>query len=85
WAGDKCNYNIDECQSNTCPKNTHCIDLINNYTCVCDSGWTGNDCLTDIDECETLKPCKAAKTCLNLPGTYKFIVISNNNIDIFQI
>ena len=36
-----------------------------------DSGWTGVDCSIDIDECKTIQPCRAAKTCINLPGSYK--------------
>ena len=36
-----------------------------------DPGWTGIDCSEDIDECKTIQPCKAARTCINLPGTYK--------------
>ena len=36
-----------------------------------DPGWTGIDCTIDINECQTIKPCKAAKTCINLPGSYK--------------
>jgi len=34
-------------------------------------GWTGIDCSIDIDECKTIRPCKAAKTCINLLGSYK--------------
>lgn len=36
-----------------------------------DPGWTGIDCSIDIDECKTIQPCRAAKTCINLPGSYK--------------
>ncbi|UJR09595.1 hypothetical protein I4U23_013830 [Adineta vaga] len=71
FAGNQCQYSIDECQSSPCPKHSHCIDLPNSYTCVCDPGWTGSDCSEDIDECKTIQPCKAARTCINLPGTYK--------------
>ncbi|CAF1001650.1 unnamed protein product [Adineta steineri] len=71
FAGNQCQYQIDECQSSPCPKHSHCIDLPNSYTCVCDPGWTGIDCSEDIDECKTIQPCKAARTCINLPGTYK--------------
>ncbi|CAF1175880.1 unnamed protein product [Rotaria sordida] len=71
FAGDQCQYSIDECQSSPCPKHSRCIDLPNSYTCVCDLGWTGVDCSDDIDECKTIQPCKAARACINLPGTYK--------------
>jgi hypothetical protein len=36
-----------------------------------DPGWTGIDCSEDVDECKTIQPCKAARACINLPGTYK--------------
>ncbi len=35
FAGNQCQYSIDECQSSPCPKHSHCIDLPNSYTCVC--------------------------------------------------
>ncbi len=36
-----------------------------------DPGWTGIDCSIDIDECKIIQPCKAARTCINLRGSYK--------------
>ena len=35
FAGEQCQYGIDECQSNPCPTQSKCIDLSNSYTCVC--------------------------------------------------
>ena len=35
FAGNRCQYPIDGCQSSPCPKHSHCIDLPNSYTCVC--------------------------------------------------
>ncbi len=35
FAGDQCQYAIDECQSNPCPTQSKCLDLTNGYTCVC--------------------------------------------------
>ena len=39
--------------------------------CVLDPGWTGIDCSEDIDECKIIQPCREARTCINLPGSYK--------------
>ncbi|CAF3641598.1 unnamed protein product [Rotaria sordida] len=71
FAGDQCQYDINECQSNPCPNQSKCIDLPNGYTCICEPGWTGIDCLEDIDECKIIQPCKAARNCINQPGSYK--------------
>lgn len=35
FAGEQCQYAIDECQSNPCPTQSKCLDLLNGYTCVC--------------------------------------------------
>jgi hypothetical protein len=43
----------------------------NNIFVFLEPGWTGIDCSIDIDECKTIQPCKAAKTCINLQGSYK--------------
>ena len=34
---------IDECVSSPCA-NGQCQDEINQYTCMCDPGWTGENC-----------------------------------------
>ena len=46
-----CSY----CQNVDCG-NGQCNDLANDYTCVCDAGWEGRHCDTNIDECAT-NPC----------------------------
>ena len=43
---------INECASNPCLNEATCQDGINNYTCNCLPGFTGNSCEIDIDECE---------------------------------
>ena len=49
---------IDECASTTCNSTTSsgCTDLINDYTCECNDGYTGKDCDTgkSILNCTTL-------------------------------
>ncbi|KAL8563418.1 hypothetical protein ACOMHN_054780 [Nucella lapillus] len=46
------------------------------YTCIngtgeinCNTGWTGENCTMDVDECEA-SPCLNNGTCTNLPGSY---------------
>lgn len=35
---------VDECSSNPCQHNGTCVDLINMYTCICQAGYTGDNC-----------------------------------------
>ena len=42
--------------------------MVNNFSCACNAGYTGNSCDTDINECET-NPCVQG-TCTNLDGDY---------------
>lgn len=38
--------------------------------CVCESGWTGDKCEIDRNECES-SPCTGPnEECINYPGTY---------------
>ncbi|PAA78299.1 hypothetical protein BOX15_Mlig002447g2 [Macrostomum lignano] len=37
---------------------------------ACDPGWTGSDCKTDVNECDS-KPCGLYGNCTNTPGSYK--------------
>ncbi|XP_072033209.1 scavenger receptor cysteine-rich type 1 protein M130-like [Amphiura filiformis] len=42
-AGVRCADSITNCASNPCV-NGHCQDGANQYTCVCNPGWTGENC-----------------------------------------
>ena len=35
-----------------CDLNGECTDEINTFTCECNAGFTGADCMTDINDCE---------------------------------
>lgn len=37
---------IDDCASSPCVGHSDCIDQLNNYTCVCHPGYTGEECDT---------------------------------------
>ncbi|XP_013390741.1 fibropellin-1 [Lingula anatina] len=43
FIGTKCDTEENECDSYPC-WNGICIDLVNDYKCVCDPGYTGKDC-----------------------------------------
>ncbi len=70
YTGKTCEVEIDECEGNPC--NTgRCEDLLNDYTCDCtDTGFYGNHCHLDINECIEYQPCQQG-TCLNLEGSYE--------------
>ena len=37
-----------------CDLNGECVDEINTFTCECNAGFTGADCMTDINDCEVV-------------------------------
>ena len=39
---------IDDCKSNPCENGGACTDGVNNYTCKCTPGYTGDNCKTSM-------------------------------------
>ena len=62
---------IDECEMKTvCPKNSVCRNSDGDYSCMCDSGYTGDIC-EDIDECSgKLSKCDINSECKNTIGSF---------------
>ncbi|XP_027043630.1 uncharacterized protein LOC113671585 [Pocillopora damicornis] len=62
----------DYCIQHRCQNNARCINHHVNYTCACNSsGWTGNFCEQDVNECKKgLHGCHADATCNNTEGSY---------------
>ena len=56
-----CEFNINDCFEVNC-HDGFCVDMANDFTCVCDPGYTGVQCDEDIDECETVQ-CLFGGTC----------------------
>ncbi|KAH9505488.1 hypothetical protein Btru_057442, partial [Bulinus truncatus] len=80
--GFTASYWTHECHPNMYDANctTPCICNANNTfycesttgNCICNSGWTGSDCTSDIDECsQDYFICPDYSRCHNLPGTYE--------------
>ena len=57
------------CSCQTCSEHGTCVDGGANYTCTCNSFYTGTNCETDIDECATDNGGCGDATCENNEGT----------------
>ena len=57
--GQFCEQNVDECKMNPCANGATCLDLVNDYKCVCAPGFTSKDCSVKI-----ISPCEPSP-CLN--------------------
>lgn len=44
FAGENCEVDVNECESNPCHHGGTCIDQSNGYTCHCPPGWVGGSC-----------------------------------------
>ena len=54
YAGELCQYDVNECESHPCLNGATCIDLPANYSCVCPPAYSGHHCqqrLYYIDFC----------------------------------
>ena len=60
----------NECsQVGICQNGGRCINTQGAYQCQCMSGWTGDNCEIDINECISA-PCMNGGTCQNTLGSY---------------
>jgi len=57
-----CDVNIDDCERNPCANGGQCIDEVDDFTCVCEAGFTGKRCQHTIDYCSA-EPCQNGGTC----------------------
>ncbi|XP_042898874.1 protocadherin-like wing polarity protein stan isoform X2 [Parasteatoda tepidariorum] len=55
---DTC-FSQNHCESNPCPRNSHCINHWGNYSCECEKGYVGLNCLP---VCQ-INPCSNSSTC----------------------
>ena len=62
---------IDDCASDPCQNGGTCTDKVNAFSCACASGYEGDTCVTDINECTTdTDDCDVNADCANNVGSY---------------
>nr|XP_037863230.1 cadherin EGF LAG seven-pass G-type receptor 1 isoform X3 [Chlorocebus sabaeus] len=55
----------DPCTSSPCPPHSRCHDAWEDYSCICDKGYLGINC---VDACH-LNPCENMGACVRSPGS----------------
>ena len=60
--GGLCDVDVDECASTPCLNSGNCSSAVHSYSCVCSSGYVGDNCENDIDECGSV-PCQHGSPC----------------------
>ena len=70
---NNCSSEINECDNNVCHFNGECIDLIDDYKCICPTFTSGKDCsiVCSSQSCDlcTPNPCLNGGTCTVQSGT----------------
>lgn len=56
FAGELCNFEYNECESNPCQNGGECIDHIGSYECHCTNGFTGSRCQIKVSTIKKKKP-----------------------------
>lgn len=48
YRGEHCDNGLNLCYSNPCKGNGKCLSVEGSYSCICNPGWTGQNCEIDI-------------------------------------
>ncbi|XP_069742209.1 protein eyes shut homolog [Narcine bancroftii] len=70
FQGVHCEFDTNDCLSNPCQNQGHCLDEVNGYRCFCLPGFSGTLCEANIDECSSV-PCKNNASCLDLENGFQ--------------
>ncbi|XP_034292564.1 protein eyes shut homolog [Pantherophis guttatus] len=69
FEGTYCEIDNNECISNPCKNQGHCVDGVNSYRCFCRDGFFGILCEGEINECLS-SPCANGGTCIDLTNRF---------------
>ena len=71
YHGKFCEIETDHCADAPCKNNGSCSDVGLSFKCSCMTGYTGDVCSDDVDECSTDQhQCSHGSTCENNIGSY---------------
>ena len=54
YYGQDCSQLIYDCSGVNCGRHGHCVDGVGNYTCICNPGYTGENCDVNINKCQMI-------------------------------
>ncbi|XP_067220133.1 neurocan core protein [Chanodichthys erythropterus] len=52
YAGESCEIDVDDCQSNPCENGGTCVDKEDSFVCLCLPSYSGDRCERDTEGCE---------------------------------
>ncbi|MEL6542989.1 MAG: FG-GAP-like repeat-containing protein [Myxococcota bacterium] len=77
WTGDLCETALENCpifvtaQNDPCDNGGECVNQADGLVCNCaGTGYTGDSCDVDIDECASANPCENGGVCENEMGGF---------------
>ncbi|XP_051896624.1 aggrecan core protein-like [Pristis pectinata] len=73
----------DPCQDSPCGPGT-CVVRNGSFVCKCPSGWTGEHCEIDVDECHS-SPCQNGATCIDGIDSFKCLCLPSYGGDLCEI
>ncbi len=77
YSGNSCDI-FNHCESNavTCSDQGMCTNDLDSYTCVCNAGYTGTDCETNIDDCVN-RNCSGNGVCVDGVNSFSCECVSD--------